>query len=660
MDDKIDEMSLMIETCLAESQVPVQGLANFCQTLKAACESYRANGKNKKDEQDFCEHVISKIIYSTEKKTSEILTDNKNSSEEKGIRLTHLTYLSMTLIALTKVQHRFGGRLGYHCLVHSQGVVQYPDFLIICAAANHDVVMRYANSPDFEHPEIIKLEQAYHHARNKLAKGKKHVDETPQLMYLHKKRDIKTLKTVTEQKRLAGWVEGSSERDSFHQMEIQLTQLIHLMEARDHESKYQKEFEHLKREVDATRTYRAMLIRGTIPTKGDFALPGLGDKLNTIGNVNVFPSVWELANAAYPLRLRFIQLIDHVIGQILGPKAMTFQQAVDDIHDARLFYQRVIVATEANPSTSQEEIKKKIRQEMRQEKSPSLSTKDKYPHYETVNERVLFSMPPFDDPMKQFKDIPQDSLIHQLSEGLIHDAHEHGDGLLVEHLMRHVSDGIVANFDLGTCMKEEAEWGWLHNEIIGLIVEENPYQAQSFFLINVKLSQEGGLADEKVHIKLREDEYRNQWGISEDEYRQALEFMDIAYYFINENLFFTQGAIQRFQFYIYQPMKALQMAFEEPFLHGMLKFDEKSKLNKIVVEFEKVFCLNGKLRESIVQKIQAYIKECQTAGSLSKHILAAMGRQFGSHFLVAPLEYGYTEGKKIHKEFLAEQDDRKL
>lgn len=597
---KLEELTLIGETCLTHSEIDLESVAKFCRCLKESCEEMRESKllKGKKEEQFFCVHLVQKLIKSTQVLTSAILTDLKLRDDDKADRLAKLAYVAQSLIALTGIQHRFGGRLGYHCLPHSQSVAQYPDFMVACAGANHDAVMKYAKPPDFDDPQIIAMREEYFQTRSLLADALSPVSNTHGQMYARHKSKIKTLKNLTEQKRIAGWKEGCSERDSFTQMEVQLEQLMEIMEKCDEGKKSHVSVEQFKKQIKSQESDRAALIRGTIPAKSDFAPPSLGDKLNTIGNVSVLPGPALLAELEQPLRGRIVQLMDSVIKEIKGIEAPTFKQALEDIYESGRFS---------------------------------------------------------NDPMKQLKDDPQEKLVKAISEGMLRDVDEHRDLLLIDYFLKQMKTGIVGNYDLGSLMREGSEIDWLHNEIIGLIVEENPYQSQLFFSANHKLLGEGGLVNEAVHLKLRDAAYRTKQGITDEEYRGVLEFIDISYYFMNQNLHFSQGAILRMQLYVYLPMKALQKASEAPLVQANLNASDKIQLDRMIREFERCFCRNGKLRDSILEKIKLMNDDCLSAGSLCQHILSAMENQFGPHFLKEPQEYGFTNEKGIIKEFIDEQ-----
>lgn len=659
-DRKLEELTRIGETCLTHAVIDLESVAKFCRCLKRSCEEMRDSKllKGKKEEQAFCRLLVQKIIKSTQGRTSAILADLKLKNDEKADSLANLAYMAQSLIALTIIQHRFGGRLGYHCLPHSQSVVQYPDFMVMCAGANHDVVMKYAKHPDFNDPKIIQMREAYHQSRSLIVDSGSPLSETHRQMYALKKGEIKTLKNVTEQKRIAGWKEGCSERDSVGQLEAQLEQLIVTMEKCDEEKKYCEAIEQFKKKIKSQEGDRAALIKGTIPAKCDFAPPHLGDKLNTIGNVSVLPGPAVLAEMEQPLRGRIVHLMDNVIKEIKGVEASnTFKQALEDIYETRRFYHWVVAEKKAHPSDDLEEIKAKVRKGMKSDKPSLYHPGTKIPRFETMNEAILAAMPPFNDPMKQLKEEPQDTLIKAISAGIQKDVREHRDMLLIEYLMKQMKMGLVGNHDLGALMKEGAENEWLHNEIIGLIVEENPYQSQLFFTVNHKLLGEGGLSNEAVQVKLRDPDYRNKWGITEEEYQGVLEFTDISFYFMNENLSFSQGAILRMLLYVYLPMKALQKASEASLIQANIKAFDKTEVDHMVHEFERSFCQDGKLRDSILQKIKLMIDECLTAGSLSRKILSAMEHQFGPHFLKEPQGYGFTIGNVISKEFLEEQNN---
>lgn len=645
--EKLKELTEISSKFLADDAIDLHLAADFCADLKRSCEELRESHHftGKKDEQAFCLLLIKNIMDACRLRSFEILSNSLLTPGQKAKQLANLTYHSQCLVALALIQHRFGGRLGYHCLPHTQGIIQYPDSLIACAGANHDAVMRYAKSPAFGDAAIIRMRREYHQERSLLIDSKSPVDETHRQMYAEKRNEIKTLKNLTEQKRIAGWKEGNCERDSADQMEAQIAQIIEMIEERDEGNLNGEAIALFRKQMVEEQAYRSSLIKGTIPNKWDFAAPGLGDKLNTIGNVTVFPNPVELLDIAVPLRNRLVRLMDRIIKEIKGSQALTFQQAVDDIEDARRFYQGVVAEKAANPSADPEEIKTNVRNEIR-------------PRFETLNEKILTANPPFNDPLKQIKEISQEMAVHYFKTSIIQDAHEHNDLAIIEFLMTQIKKGVVANHDLGAVLKADSDSFALKDMIIGLIYEENPYQGQLFFAANQKLEKEGTLGSEEIHIKLREGSNRKKWGITDEEYQNVQEFMDIAYQFINENHPFLQGAILRTRLYIYIPMKALQLAFDDPFLQAKISESDRMTLNKIIREFEKTFCIKGKLRDSVLEKSELFIEECCSAGSLCRCILSAMQNQFGRHFLKAPLEYGYTLGNELDKHFLQEQDNK--
>lgn len=651
--EKIEEIRRHIDTCLQPIRVDIQSLAAFCHHLKTSCEELRSNGsfKGKKDEQDFCSRIVKMIASWTQLRACDIFAESVLHNQEKADLLTNLTYISQTLIALTGIQHRFGGRLGYHCLPHTRSIAQYPDFMILCAGANHDCVMRYAPSPDFHNPLYKETRLLYHLSRNQPTVLNSSKMSAHRAMLVQNKDRIKTLKGYTEQKRIAGWGKGHSEHDSFCQMEIQLADLIRSIENCEAANDHRDVILCVKKQIQSTQSYREGLIKGTIPTICDFAPPGLGDKLNTIGNVSVFPGPDILSKMEQPLRARLIDLMDSVIKEIKGPEASTFQIALDDISDARTFYCRVTEAEKTHPEADLEELKNDARIKLQSEGRGS-----EVPHFETMNETILAVMPPFNDPMKQLIDVSQDTVVKSICKAIREDVAKHNDLILVKHLMCATAENIVGSYDLGTMMMKGAENYWLHNEVLGLIFEENPYQSRRFFTVNRKLQSEGGLASEEVHAQLKIPEYRAKWNITEDEYTATLEFMDLAYYFINENFSFCQGAILRTKFYIHLPMSGLKMALEDPLILGRINNDEKKQFNSTVQEFEDFFCINGRLRDSILREIKAFIDSCAMAGSLCKCIIEAMKHQFGPHFLKEPQEYGFTSENEINKEFLEEQN----
>lgn len=657
LNEKLEEISKINSVCLAHSDVDCESVSLFCFKLKNSCEELREAHllKTKKDEQDFCMVVVKEIIKNTRLRAKEIFSNPNLMKEDKIKLLIGLAYVSQSQVALTKVQHRFGGRLGYHCLSHSQLIARYPDALAMCAGANHDVVMRYLPAPNFSDPKIIKLREEYHQLRSSVHP----FTEAHRLMYASHKDRIKSLKGMTEQKRLAGWKAGCSERDSFNQMEVQLTQLADIIGACDEDQRNHDVIDRFKSQLDAQQSYRAALIKGTIAHKNDFSPAGLGDKLNTIGNASVFPSPAVLAVIEQPLRSRLVRLMDRVIVQLKGSDSPSFQQALEEISDANTFYQQVAAATKANPGTDLEEVKANVRRGMKKERVANHGAQRNIPRFEVMDEAILLIMPPYNDPMKPLKDVPQEALIDSMREQMLRDLKENKDMALLQYFRHQMEITIVGNLDLGGPMRKEAIDS-IQNWIIGLIAEENPYQAQSFFSLLQILPGKSGVVEDEV-LRLLEKKYeRDTRGVSENDYLGALEFLDFAYYLINENLPFSQGAILRSQLYIYCPMKALQKVFEDPLCEGYIADSDREWFVRTLQIYEDLFCKNGKLRDEVLQKLRGLIDACSSLNALCGCILKAMKQQFGPHFLNAPHDYGYTKGKNLCSDFLREQDNAQL
>lgn len=657
MQNKIsDRLTHIVHTCLKNQEISVKEIKDFCRLLQKSCNQLRDEQifKEKKDEQIFCRNLIKKIIELTEAETKQIFL-NDSSQEKKGALLTRLIYASQIFISLTINQHRFGGRLSYHCLDHTRSVTQYPDFLVCCAGANHDIVMQYDKPPDFKSSTIIKMQQDYHQLRRSLTPQDPSKNNVHHLVYSKAKNKIYDLKKKTEQKRLAGWKEGHSEWESFRQMEFQLDQLIKWIEIWDQKNENQEAIKHIKNNIMIGEKDRKLLIKGTIPLKTQFAPPDLGIKMQTIVNVTIIPNPSELFNIDKALQNRLVDLLDHFLHHLKGPHALTFQQALDDIEDARTFYHKVMEEKKEQPSMDLAQIKDKVRSKMRIEKYPSLPSNTRIPHFETLDEAIIESMPPFNDPMKQLIDVPRENFIQTLKDKIVLDAVKHQDHRLLDYFTQRIEHNIIANLDLGSLMEEKADENYPHVLLL-LIVEENPYQAWPFFSVNQKLQIDGGAGCEENHLKLRDPAYRKKWGITDEEYFRFLEFLDITYNFVLENI--SEAIIVHSRLYIYLPMKAVQLALNDPKIKASTLIIKQ--IDFIIQEFEKAFCIQGKLRDIVLEELNTFIAECSSAGKLCSHLLHAMEVQFGSRFLQAPHEYGFTKGDALDPEFLKEQNDRSI
>ena len=569
-----------VTACLANRKnVDTDGVTAFANDVRTACEAERAKaGGDKKADQAFCREVAKQIVENTLTETTKILDDKTLKPKEKQEQLTKLAFMSQGLIALTNVQERFGGRLGFHCMQHSLGVANGAadffkgtdnEFAAFCAGANHDAVMDYQPAPAITDPNNTVGQDKRKTFQTELTKM---MAQSSSLNYVSPKDKgviteffeqkygvLKDLKNNSEQRRNAGWKEDStndkidSERASFVQMGKQLEALFQIMEVgHTSDSKDASDvLDGVKTMIAEKEPFQEAQIKGTIPIKANFHPPGFGDKLFTIGNVNIVPGPVQLAalvnstdkkEAALGKRLEAV--MDKVITSVMGnqPGVATFSQARTDMQETKDYYakidqevkgrsneiqgridKQVATLTSKGEKTDLEKIKKDVLaqqlNEIKEDVAKEYKTNSKpLPRYllpsflEGMKGFFMSEMPPFTDPVKQLagdptkgtKPVDQSKLMAELTKALIEDANKNGHEV-VDYMLTQMSNIGTGVADLGALMLKGSEKEWACDETVALIVEENPYQASMFFEVNKKLIASGakeGLATPGIHEKL--------------------------------------------------------------------------------------------------------------------------------------------------------------
>lgn len=628
-----DSVTSSIGPCLQSlDHVDVASVQKFATNLKTACEQLRGAGGTKEAEQKLCKEIVKEIIQETMSARDAILNDASLSSDEKKVKLTNLTYMSQSLVGLTNVQDRFGGRLGFHCLPHSLGVAtgsaQYfkgtaYEFPAFCAGANHDAVMDYQGAPN-----TVNGQQAGTDAVVKFhtTLDAKETDTSVQGFTKGNIPVLKGLKNNSEQRRNAGWTEKNSEKESFEQMEKQISLLSTKMQ--DVSSEHSSLMNGVSDQLQSMRGFRELAVQGTIPTKSNFAPPGFGDKFMTVGNVGILPSPTKLAGPDKVLDAnlpdvadKLTTVMDNAIAKVKPGTDRTVGRAVQDIQEARQG------SKEARFTLP--------------------------PFLEKMSGFFLAAMPPFNEPFKKF-DVEQDNMISALREEVAQDPQ------VLDYMCNQLTAIGTGVADLGALMQKGAEQHWAVEETVALIVEENPYQARMFFEVNQKLVVAGfekGLGDEAVHDKLNDAEFRGKVGIKDDEFAGMKEFMRLTHFFAQDQKSFAEGRIELVQHYIYEPMKAMQGVFEEGKAPVELKEKHQETVNNIVRNFEEAYCEGEPLtlRRTALEGIDTCLRENDTPGKLCGTILSSTQARFGSNFLEKPGEYGYTTANGVDRGFLEEQ-----
>ncbi len=741
-----------MHACLTRlDHVDIKSVDSFAANLFEACQAKRAGlDGEKKADQTFCREVVHGIIEHTKTETANILKDSNLTGPEKEQKMTKLAFMSQSLIALTGVQERFGGRLGFHCMQHSLGVATGSaayfkgtdkEFAAFCAGANHDAVMDYQAAPAVTDPNNKGGQEKRTNFQNALdteMQKRTTLDETKGTQVGEAKQSeaaggkglleefldtkygvLKDLKNNSEQRRNAGWQQGNSEKESFEQMKVQLKELVGIMKESQKGDQINSDLMGgVEKSVGKDEAFQETLIRGTIPTKANFNPPGFGDKLFTIGNVNIFPGPAQLASLPPAMQKRMADVMDNVIKEVMGNKSdvATFGQALADMNDTKDYYTKKVTVANTDGSTTQVDYYTTMNQKVdalakaRSEEmtmaDPSakpdmsklaagvrdeLRQKGEIPRYtlpsflEGMKGFFLSEMPPFTDPVKQLTKagIGQDEMMKALTKQLMADT-KNGPELL-DYMLQQVSNIGTGVADLGALMMEGCEKDWACEESVALIVEENPYQASMFFEVNKKLMDSGfneGLATASVHDGLsgkKEDAFGKdllgRCGITPEEYGGMKEFMHLTNYFAKEQKPFADGRIQLVQHYIYEPMKALQDVLStigsDPNL-GILAQKYNADVNQCVGNFEGMFT-DGvddkglpKLRDSSLKGVEDFIAENKKSPStLCGTIIKQMEKRWGAGFVKDPGKYGYTSNGDakagvnagVDKGYLAEQKD---
>lgn len=688
--------------CLADLTIPnISEINSFANNLKDSCEMIRnkqpphlINGQwvgGKQAEQIFCEKIV-KTILGNYKSLAMSLTNPKE--------LENLTFIAQSMIALANVQHRFGGRLGFHCLPHSQmvgvnSVLGYYkgttfEFAALCCGANHDAVMTYAKPPDLNSSAAIYASHEFMEFRKQFELSEDVlVDTSIGLMgnNEHANAVYHPLKSTGQQDRIAGWNSaansqdvGDSERASYEQMEAQIARLLAVAQEVCRGSVVAQ----CRENIHSLEGFRQQVIQGTIPDRSHFAAPGFGDKLSTVGNVGMIPAPVALSKME-PGRLRdkLIQVIDQAIKEaqpgVQDPA--TYQRAIDDMAHSKRFYElleqteplleeqidmitfdRIDSAHRAGEVVDTGKIREAVREEVlkkpiKERLKAEFRVVDDIPrfllplHREADAKMFLAAMPPFADPLKNLGEGSSLPFLAALSKGFKENP-EVRDYMLKQ--MQVIGVGIA---DLGALMLEGAETEWSIQESVALLVEENPYQAEGFFAVNQKLLVRYplGLRDENVHLMLRDLNFRIRMGIAENEYNKMLEFTFLAQQFIKSQANFARGRIQMVQHYIYEPLIALRSILDDPDVT-----EQRANIRKIVDNFESLYTVRNSqgevvLRETAVGGVAQAMKRCQSCGSLSQLILEQMNNRFGPDFEKNPSEYGYTKSGQVDAEFIKEQ-----
>lgn len=378
-----------IQPCLEmalEGRVNIAKAEEFADSLKAACEALRENTKGlpgKEAEEAFCKKTVQDIIQQTLSVQKTVLTSPGLSAKAQGAKLANLAYLSQALIAFATVQFTFGGKLAFHCLLHTkemaiataQNYEGTPYQLVaFCAAANHDSVMTYQDPPGLLSPDAKKREAALAanisfsndliRAENALQSDKAKTTNTLHVSLA--KAHGAFLSMQYEQKRLAGFDKGKSEYLSFLQMEAQLAKLTRTMRIAEGMSRrvtasftmhMKRGVAQLTKEIKSAidlKKFREKSIRNTIPDISNYAPKGFGAKFFGIGNgATILPFISTLRAAlkgpdAAAVK-RYIEVMDATLTSLKKQEEKkegfeypsTLQQAIEDMNDAEQFYKLV-------------------------------------------------------------------------------------------------------------------------------------------------------------------------------------------------------------------------------------------------------------------------------------------------------------------------------